>query len=281
MFEYLINLFKLNTKEFEELSFANSYFSMPKDDFFNNHFLLASNNDFSSKNDSSQIEEKYGHIEIQEKKSIFSSIKNRIKKLFTKEPKTFLLGDGQELDLGGNVEQRPIYSFFTNFGSKLVEYTQNIRLKAHREKIKNNPLEYSTALATVEKAKTPESNGLINQNPQKLNAPPSIIPTPALEEAVSGPKSIVSTDTLTKISEKIFKPIKYTSHSKISIYENAGEINLNKRENSISSRIQKHHRRSLAAISSCRGFLSPTLEQTHTISKPNTQIDKFNNREDL
>ena len=205
----------------------------------------------------------------------------KVKDFFSGKPKTYLLGDGQELDLGGEINQRPLYSFFANFGDKLVKYTEKAKQKAHLSKINNQPLEYSTALTEVKKSKTVENTGLLNQDPQRLNAPPSIIPTPALEEAVSEPKSIVSTDTLKKVSETIFKPMKYTSHSKTPIYEKAGKINLNKRENSISSRIQKHHRRSLAEISSCRGFLSPDLKQNHEFSEPNTQINNLNSREEL
>ena len=85
----------------------------------------------------------------------------KVKDFFSVKPKTYLLGNGQELDLGGEINQRSLYSFFANFGDKLVKYTEKAKQKAHLSKINNQPLEYSTALTEVKKSKTVENKAYI------------------------------------------------------------------------------------------------------------------------
>ena len=180
----------------------------------------------------------------------------KVKDFFSGKPTTYLLGDGQELDLSGNIEKRPVYSFFANFGSKLVKYTEKAKQKTHQAKINNAPLEYSTALTEVKKAKTIKSTGLLNQDPQKLNAPPGIIPEPVLAQASATPAPALNIDLIRSTPKTIFR---YTSTSKIHIFRADGKINLNKRKGSISSSIARHHCKSLAAITAYRGSIVPEL----------------------
>lgn len=192
----------------------------------------------------------------------------KIKEFFSGKPKTYLLGDGQELNSNGNIEKRPVYSFFANFGSKLVEYTEKAKQKAHKAKINNEPLEYSTALTEVKKSKTIESTGLLNQVPQRLNAPPSIIPEPVLAQASATPAATLNIGLIKTPAEQT----RYTSTSKIPMFKTNENIDLSQREGSISSSIIKHHHRSLAAITAFRGSITPNLTIDKTISEI-TQID--------
>lgn len=199
----------------------------------------------------------------------------KIKDFFSNKPTIYLLGDGQELDLSGDMEKRPIYSLFANFGNKLVEHTQKAKIKAHKAKINNKPLEYTTALTEMKKTKTIESNGLINQDPQRLNAPPSIIPEPVLTQASSTPAPTLNKILQESSPKTVFR---YTSSSKIPMFRADGNINLNERKYSISSSISRHHRKSLAAITAYRGYIAPEL----TIDKTISDISQINDtRENL
>ncbi len=198
----------------------------------------------------------------------------KVKDFFLGKPKTYLLGNGQELDLGGEINQRPLYSFFANLGDKLVKYTEKAKQKAHLSKINNQPLEYSTALTEVKKSKTVENTGLLNQDPQRLNAPQSIIPEPVLEQASSIPAPALNVDLIKNTPKTVFR---YTSTSKIPMYRTDEEINLNKRKSSISSLITRHHRRSLAVITAYTGYIAPKSTIDKTISNiPDIKNDREN-----
>lgn len=201
--------------------------------------------------------------------NFFKSNTNKIKNFFSGKTKTYLLGDGQELNLGGNVEKRPVYSLFANFGNKLVKYTEKSKQKAYQSKINNEPLEYSTSLTEVKKTKTIKSTGLLSQYYQRLNAPPSIIPEPVLAQASATPATALNIDLI----KTPVKQTRYTSTSKIPMFKANENIDLSQREGSISSSIIKHHHRSLAAITAFRGSITPNL----TIDKTILEITETSN----
>ena len=88
--------FKLNINQFEELAFASSNFSMPKNNLKN--ILLAEelHNQGSDSKDTVNEAIPGAHIDVEEKKeSLLSKITKKISDFFKPKPKVYRLGNNE------------------------------------------------------------------------------------------------------------------------------------------------------------------------------------------
>ena len=126
---------KLNNKKFEELSFANSYITMPKKDFKNFIYFAEEQEQQEEQNSSNFTSPSNYTIEVEEpRKSIFQRIKDFLKP----KPKTYLLDtkEGSTIEIDGTVPGNPF--------AKLAE-----RITKVMEKFNNKPADISKETSTI------------------------------------------------------------------------------------------------------------------------------------
>ena len=161
---------KLNTHKFEELSFAGSYFTMPKKELSN--VLFAEINDEESQ--TANIEDnilKDSYIEIDDnKKSLMDRIKETISNIFKPKPKTYKLTDGQSLEIDGTMPGNPIAKFFNRIANSLDKINNKQKDIKEATQITNEPQIISEHPAVVnDKTKADQDPTLLNaakvQNP--------------------------------------------------------------------------------------------------------------------
>lgn len=114
---------KLNTHKFEELSFAGSYFTMPKKELSNVLFAEMNNEESQTANiEDNPLKDSY--IEIDDnKKSLMDRIKEKISNIFKQKPKTYKLTDGQSLEIDGTMPGNPIAKFFNRIADSIDKLT--------------------------------------------------------------------------------------------------------------------------------------------------------------
>lgn len=247
MNQKLIDFFKFNNHEFEELSFANSNFIMPENDFLNSNFLLASEGPIkqpSSKSDS--LPE--GYIQI-DNTGFFDRIKSKIVDFFKpkSKPITFKVEKNSIVNIGNDYPSRPIYSFFSNIGSKMVDATEKFKTTIRNSKVKNQPLVYSESLVSLENKKTKSLDEKVG----------------LLGEGVKDASFIVPNE-VQNIADFTPEPPIFSSDKKQVTYKSS-DNGLHNRKNSISSLIKRHERDSMIAISAYRGNILE-LNPGHSIS---------------
>lgn len=237
MKQKLINFFKFNNHNFEELSFANSNFVMPEKEFFNN-FLFASED--SIKQNSSTSESLPEGYTKTDNTSFFDKMKKKIKSFFTPKSKvlTFQVDMNSIVETGGNYKTRPFYSFVSNIGSKMVDITEKIKTSFEKSKTNNKPLVYSESLIPSEAKKTKKEDtqiGLLGEGIKDTNI---IIPNKIQEIPNHTPEPSIPTSNTSK-------SIVYKSSTK----------GLHYRNHSISAVINRNYGKSMAAINKYKGIV--------------------------
>ena len=104
----------MNINQFEELAFASSNFSMPKNTL--KHVLLAEELHDQSSDSKDTVNEAIpgAHIEVEEKKeSLLSKITKKISDFFKPKPKVYRLGNNESLEIDGEVPGNSVGGFFS------------------------------------------------------------------------------------------------------------------------------------------------------------------------
>ena len=78
--------------------------------------------------------------------SLWGKIKNKISNCLNPKPKTFLLGNGEHLEINGKIPSSGIVGFFNNIGESLVNSTQKVLNTLKKPKIQNTPYIHSNSL---------------------------------------------------------------------------------------------------------------------------------------
>ena len=163
---------KLNTHKFEELSFAGSYFTMPKKELSNVLFAEINNDE----NQTVNIEDnplKDSYIEVDDgKKTLMDKIKETISNIFKPKPKTYKLTDGQSIEIDGTMPGNPIAKFFNKIADSLDKFTNKGKEIKEATATINEPQIISKHPAVITDKTKPD------QNPTLLNAPK--VPNPDL-----------------------------------------------------------------------------------------------------
>lgn len=154
---------KLNTHKFEELSFAGSYFTMPKKELSN--VLFAEINDKESQANIENNPLKDSYIEVDDtKKSLMDKIKEAISNIFKPKPKTYTLTDGQSLEIDGSMPGNPILKFFNRIADSLDKINNKQKDIKEATQITNEPQIISEHPAVV------NDKSKVEQDPTLLNA---------------------------------------------------------------------------------------------------------------
>lgn len=77
---------------------------------------------------------------------LWGKIKNKISNFLNPKPKTFLLGNGEPLEIDGKIPSSGIVGFFNNIGESLVNSTQKVLNTLKKPKIQNTPYIHSNSL---------------------------------------------------------------------------------------------------------------------------------------
>ena len=156
---------KLNTHKFEELSFAGSYFTMPKKELSNVLFAEINNDE----NQTVNIEDnplKDSYIEVDDgKKLLMDKIKETISNIFKPKPKTYKLTDGQSIEIDGTMPGNPIAKFFNRIAVSIDKITGKGKEIKEATATINEPQIISEHPAVITDKTKPD------QNPTLLNAP--------------------------------------------------------------------------------------------------------------
>ena len=162
--------FKLNINQFEELAFASSNFSMPKNTL--KHVLLAEelHNQGSDSKDTVNEAIPGAHIEVEEKKeSLLSKITKKISDFFKPKPKVYRLGNNESLEIDGEVPGNSVGGFFNKIGAAIEKFANKGKEIKDAAKIKNAPQVISEYPAKIsEKGKSDPSlldEGKFTPNP--------------------------------------------------------------------------------------------------------------------
>ena len=151
--------FKLNINQFEELAFASSNFSMPKNTL--KHVLLAEelHNQGSDSKDTVNEAIPGAHIEVEEKKkSLLSKITKKISDFFKPKPKVYRLGNNESLEIDGELPGNSVGGFFNKIGAAIEKFANKGKEIKEAAEVKNTPhviSEYPTT--SNKKAKTDPS----------------------------------------------------------------------------------------------------------------------------
>ena len=144
--------FKLNINQFEELAFAGSNFSMPKNSLKN--VLLAEELHDQGSDSKDTVNEAIpgAHIEIEEKKeSLLSKITKKISDFFKPKPQVYRLGNNESLEIDGEVPGNSVGGFFSKIGAAIENFTTKGRKIKDAAEIKNKPHVISEYPATTDK----------------------------------------------------------------------------------------------------------------------------------
>lgn len=132
--------FKLNINQFEELAFASSNFSMPKNNLKN--ILLAEelHDQGSDSKDTVNHAIPGAHIEVDKNnESLLSKISKKISDFFKPKPKVYRLGNNESLEIDGEVPGNPVGGFFSKIGAAIEKFASKGKEIKEATEIKNTP----------------------------------------------------------------------------------------------------------------------------------------------
>lgn len=144
--------FKLNINQFEELAFAGSNFSMPKNNLKN--VLLAEELHDQGSDSKDTVNEAIpgAHIDVKEKKeSLLSKITKKISDFFKPKPKVYRLGNNESLEIDGEVPGNSVGGFFSKIGAAIENFANKGKEIKDAAEIKNTPHVISEYPATADK----------------------------------------------------------------------------------------------------------------------------------
>lgn len=178
--------------DYKELSCANSCFNMSENEFKNILFASTENDSNSLKSENSDLAD-YA-VEIKENKSLFSTLKKKIKNLFSPKPQIYRLGNGESLELDGSMPNKPFTGILNKFGATLASIVSKPKEIKEASKIKNEPEIYSNSPAVIDNKKQPvRQTNLLDEGRKTLETSEFIIPNNVEEVAKSTPSYVETT----------------------------------------------------------------------------------------
>lgn len=150
---------KFNIRNFEELSFANSNISMPKNMLGNVYFASDNKENQNISDINSEIPNAV--FEVEEKETLFSRIKKKISDFFKPKPQTYRLGNGESLELDGEMPGNPVAGFFSRLGSKIENLVNKPKEIKEGLEVINKPEVYSDYPTTVNEKKQEKDPSLL------------------------------------------------------------------------------------------------------------------------
>lgn len=158
---------KFNIRNFEELSFANSNISMPKNMLSNVYFA---SDDKENQEFSEGASERPDYIvEVEEKNSFISRIKKKIADFFKPKPQIYKLGNGESLELDGQMPGNPVSGFFSRLGAQIENLVNKPKEIKKGLEVTNEPEVYSDFPATVSDKKQEKDPSLLNDGSRVPN----------------------------------------------------------------------------------------------------------------
>ena len=170
----LITSFKFNVQKFEELSFANSSFSMSKKEL---HHILFAADDKENQNISQEAEAGMPNynINVEEKDTLFSRIKKKISDIFKPKPKVYRIGNGESIELDGSMPGNPVSGFFSKITAAIENITGKPKEIKNAIEVKNEPHIISDYPA-IQDEKKKQDPSLLNEGAPSLEDTDIIMP---------------------------------------------------------------------------------------------------------